>query len=203
MPGARAPLRPQVPGSGRTGGRRSGLTAAAGVGGSGAGPSSILARARLQQADREARRAREELLAALRRRRPHARTRRLAMNIGDAREIGAVDDDAWEALAGQAGYSKRFARRTTDELVGRVIEEARSPADDLRHRNETVERIVAGIMERAGRPLPSSPSYLPPVNGERERRPGGCGRSRSQRADCSFRAWSASQARRTATVSRS
>jgi serine/threonine-protein kinase HipA len=69
-------------------------------------------------------------------------TTRLAMRIDGAVEIDEVDLDAWVRLAADAGVSRRFALRTTAELVGRVQAAAREVVEDPEHRNPTARRIA-------------------------------------------------------------
>jgi serine/threonine-protein kinase HipA len=75
-------------------------------------------------------------------------TTRLAMSIDGAGDIGEVDGRAWEKLAGQAGYSRRFAADATKTMVDRALREADRLAADPTHGNATVELIRAGIHER-------------------------------------------------------
>lgn len=76
-------------------------------------------------------------------------TSRLAMSLDGARRIEEVDARAWATLAGEAGYSLRFARTATASMVGRVIAEAEKLAKLPRHRNETVDAVIEGIHARA------------------------------------------------------
>lgn len=83
-------------------------------------------------------------------------TTRLAMSIDGAADIEEVDERAWDKLAGQAGYSRRFAAETTKAMVDRTVREADRLAADPAYGNATVEQICAGIDERvrltSGRP---------------------------------------------------
>jgi serine/threonine-protein kinase HipA len=76
-------------------------------------------------------------------------TTRLAMSLDGARQIEDVDVRVWETLAGEAGYSSRFARIATASTIERVIAEAEKLADLPRHRNETVDAVIEGIRERS------------------------------------------------------
>lgn len=78
-----------------------------------------------------------------------ALTRRLAMNIDGARLIDEVAMRAWETLARELGFSSRFAPRTTNEMVDRVVGEADRLAVRPEHDNDTVKAIVEGIHTRA------------------------------------------------------
>ncbi|HVR05415.1 MAG TPA: HipA domain-containing protein, partial [Solirubrobacteraceae bacterium] len=75
-------------------------------------------------------------------------TTRLAMSIDGASDIGEVDGRAWEKLAAQAGYSRRFAAEATRTLVERTVREAERLAADPTHENATVESILTGIRAR-------------------------------------------------------
>ncbi len=76
--------------------------------------------------------------------------RRLAMSIGGARAIGDVDAKAWDELAGELGFSKRFADSARDEITSRAVAEARALAEEEAHDNEAAGRVLAGILERSG-----------------------------------------------------
>ena len=78
-------------------------------------------------------------------------TRRLAMSINGARTLDEVDDAAWETLGKDAGYSGRFVRTTTGDVVERVISEARALAGEPTHENATVQQVLEGIMRRGER----------------------------------------------------
>ncbi|HUN79584.1 MAG TPA: type II toxin-antitoxin system HipA family toxin [Solirubrobacteraceae bacterium] len=75
-------------------------------------------------------------------------THRLAMSIGPARRIDEVDAAAWEALAGAAGLSRRFAAATTPPTVERVLAEAERLVGLPEHDNATARAIVEGIGRR-------------------------------------------------------
>lgn len=76
-------------------------------------------------------------------------TTRLAMSIDGAADIDEVDERAWDKLAGQAGYSRRFTAEATKAMVNRTAREADRLAADPAYGNATVEQICAGIDERA------------------------------------------------------
>lgn len=75
-------------------------------------------------------------------------TTRLAMSIDGASDIAEVDARAWEDLARQAGYSRRFAADATKTLIERALRQAERLAADPMHRNETVEMILTDIGTR-------------------------------------------------------
>ena len=75
--------------------------------------------------------------------------RRLAMSIDGARIIGEVDATAWQKLAGELGFSKRFANSTREEITERVVFEAQALAEEDSHSNGVSKRVLAGIMERS------------------------------------------------------
>jgi serine/threonine-protein kinase HipA len=75
-------------------------------------------------------------------------TTRLAMSIDGATDIREVDQRALEKLAGQAGYSKRFAAEATRTMAHQTLSEAERLTADPAHQNATVELICAGIRER-------------------------------------------------------
>jgi serine/threonine-protein kinase HipA len=76
-------------------------------------------------------------------------TVRLAMSLDGARHIEEVDADVWLELAGEVGYRPSFASRTTGTLIERVVEEARRLTALPEHDNETAEKVLAGILQRA------------------------------------------------------
>jgi len=76
-------------------------------------------------------------------------TRRLAMNIGRARQIDEVTLNAWESLAADVGLSRRFAPATTRSTIERVVAEADRLAAQPGHDNATVKSILQGIHARA------------------------------------------------------
>ena len=78
-----------------------------------------------------------------------ALTRRLAMNIDGARQIDEVTMLAWQTLAAELEFSSRFAPRTTNAMVDRVVDEADRLAVRPEHNNETVKAIIKGIHTRA------------------------------------------------------
>jgi serine/threonine-protein kinase HipA len=75
--------------------------------------------------------------------------RRMAMTIGGARMIGDVDAVAWEMLARELGFSRRFADSARDEITGRAISEARTLVEEEAHSNEAAQEVLAGILERS------------------------------------------------------
>jgi serine/threonine-protein kinase HipA len=75
-------------------------------------------------------------------------TTRLAMSIDGASDINEVDERAWQKLAGQTGYSKRFAAEATSTLVEQTLHEAERLATDPLHNNETVKQILTMIRAR-------------------------------------------------------
>jgi serine/threonine-protein kinase HipA len=74
--------------------------------------------------------------------------RRLAMSIDGARVIGEVNAGAWDKLAGELGFSKRFADSARDEITSRVVSEARALVEEETHGNEAARQVLAGILER-------------------------------------------------------
>jgi serine/threonine-protein kinase HipA len=76
-------------------------------------------------------------------------TRRLAMSLGDARQIDEVTAQTWGSLANEASYSSRFAIRQTGALLERVIEETGRLAGSPRHDSDIVGEIAVGIRARA------------------------------------------------------
>jgi serine/threonine-protein kinase HipA len=76
-------------------------------------------------------------------------TTRLAMSIDGANNLDEVDEQAWQKLAAQTGYSGRFAADATRTLVQRTLREAEQVAADAAHDNATVTRILAGIRTRS------------------------------------------------------
>ncbi|HEV3048432.1 MAG TPA: type II toxin-antitoxin system HipA family toxin [Solirubrobacteraceae bacterium] len=76
-------------------------------------------------------------------------TTRLAMSIDGASRIDEVDEQAWQKLAAQTGYSGRFAADATRTLVERTLREAERLGADPAHDNATVTRILAGIRARS------------------------------------------------------
>lgn len=77
-------------------------------------------------------------------------TTQLAMNINGARYINEVSDRAWVKLAQVAGYSAHFAQNETNAMVEQVVHEANTLATVPQHNNETVAKILASILYRAG-----------------------------------------------------
>jgi serine/threonine-protein kinase HipA len=75
--------------------------------------------------------------------------RRMAMTIGGARMIGDVDAVAWEMLARELGFSRRFADSARDEITGRAISEGRTLIEEEAHSNEAAQEVLAGILERS------------------------------------------------------
>lgn len=75
-------------------------------------------------------------------------TTRLAMSIDGATDIGEVDQQTWQKLAEQTGYSRHFVAEVTSTLVERTLREAQRLATDPTHENATVQRILTGIRER-------------------------------------------------------
>ena len=76
--------------------------------------------------------------------------RRLAMTIDGARMIGEVDTTAWDKLAGELDFSKRFASSTRSEITSRVVSEAGNLVVEEQHSNEPARQVLAGILERSG-----------------------------------------------------
>jgi serine/threonine-protein kinase HipA len=76
-------------------------------------------------------------------------TTRLAMSIDGASELDEVDEHAWQELATQTGYSRRFAAEATSALVERTRHAAEGLASDPAHENATVKRILSGIRARS------------------------------------------------------
>jgi serine/threonine-protein kinase HipA len=76
-------------------------------------------------------------------------TRRLAMSIDGARQVDEVTAVAWATLAAELEFSPRFAPRTTNAMVERVVEEAGQLAARSQHDNDTVKAILEGIHQRA------------------------------------------------------
>jgi serine/threonine-protein kinase HipA len=72
-------------------------------------------------------------------------TTRLAMSIGGATRIEDVDLGSWLRLATEAGFSERFARRTTARVVARVKEEAARLAADAAHENPAAHQIAERV----------------------------------------------------------
>ena len=76
--------------------------------------------------------------------------RRLAMSIGGARTISEVNAKAWDELASELGFSKRFADSARDEVTSRVVAAARALVEEEAHSNEAAEHVLAGILQRSG-----------------------------------------------------
>lgn len=75
-------------------------------------------------------------------------TTRLAMSIDGARDLADIDADAWTSLAQQTGYSTRFTRSATSSMIERTTHEAEQLAASPPHANDSVNRILAGILRR-------------------------------------------------------
>ncbi len=75
----------------------------------------------------------------------------MAMSVDGARNIEEVDGPAWSRLAGEAKVSPRFLAQRMGPFVERVATSAPALAADTEFDDPVVERIVAGIAERAGR----------------------------------------------------
>jgi serine/threonine-protein kinase HipA len=76
-------------------------------------------------------------------------TSRLAMSIGGARQIEEVSKSAWETLAAELQFSRRFAPNTTRAMVERTVQEAARLAAQSRHDNDATRAILEGIQARA------------------------------------------------------
>jgi serine/threonine-protein kinase HipA len=74
--------------------------------------------------------------------------RRLAMSIGGARMISEVNETAWDKLAGDLGFSKRFADSARNEITSRVVVEAQALVGEEAHSNATARQILTGILDR-------------------------------------------------------
>lgn len=74
--------------------------------------------------------------------------RRLAMSIGGARMISEVNETAWDKLAGELGFSKRFADSARNEITSRVVVEAQALVGEEAHSNATARQILTGILDR-------------------------------------------------------
>lgn len=72
-------------------------------------------------------------------------TRRLAMTLGTARKIDDVDDDAWRALAKQAGLRPAFVVNTVHGLLERATAEAERLVADGEHANHAAHEIAGRI----------------------------------------------------------
>jgi hypothetical protein len=68
-------------------------------------------------------------------------TTRLAMNIGSARSIQDVDDDAWVNLARDAGFRPAFVSRTVSELLERAARAAATLIAAPEHDNDAAQQI--------------------------------------------------------------
>lgn len=75
--------------------------------------------------------------------------RRLAMTIDGARMIEEVDAAAWDKLAGELGFSKRFADSARDEITSRAVSEARTLIEDAVYDNEAARQVLAGVLKRS------------------------------------------------------
>jgi serine/threonine-protein kinase HipA len=75
----------------------------------------------------------------------------MAMSVDGARNIEEVDGAAWSRLAGEAKVSPRFLEQRMGAFVDRVATAAPTLAARAEFDDPVVERIVAGIGERARR----------------------------------------------------
>jgi len=75
-------------------------------------------------------------------------TTRLAMTLDGARAIEDVTPDAWALLAKETGFSARFARTATEDLIERVVDESGRLAAGPRHDNPTGRQIRESIARR-------------------------------------------------------
>jgi serine/threonine-protein kinase HipA len=75
-------------------------------------------------------------------------TTRLAMSIDGATDTKDVSTKAWEVLAEETGYSMRFIRTATNDMIERTVEEAGRLAAEPWHRNATTNAIVKSIDAR-------------------------------------------------------
>lgn len=75
--------------------------------------------------------------------------RRMAMTIDGARMIGDVDSVAWDKLAHELGFSRRFSDSARNEITGRAVSEARTLVEEETHNNEAARQVLAGILERS------------------------------------------------------
>jgi HipA-like protein len=75
----------------------------------------------------------------------------MAMSVDGARNIEEVDGAAWSRLAGEAKVSPRFLEQRMGTFVDRVATAAPTLAARPEFDDPVVERIVAGIGERARR----------------------------------------------------
>lgn len=76
-------------------------------------------------------------------------TRRLAMSIDGATELGEVGRDAWDRLAAEVGFAPRFLEQRMDPFVTRVAAAAEELAASGEHDEPIVTEIVAGIRTRS------------------------------------------------------
>lgn len=71
------------------------------------------------------------------------------MTIGGARMIGDVNAVTWERLAGELGFSRRFADSARDEITDRAVSEAHALVEEEAHGNEAARGVLAGMLERS------------------------------------------------------
>lgn len=78
-------------------------------------------------------------------------TRRLAMSLDGAQQIGEVDGKTWQQLAAETGVRPDFAKVEAEALTERTVGEADLLRNATRHSNDTAHAVYEGILERASR----------------------------------------------------
>lgn len=76
-------------------------------------------------------------------------TKRLAMSINGARNVGEVVEDSWVRLAHDADFRPAFVARTLKELLARAVVESASLVTAPEHANETALKINERIQQLA------------------------------------------------------